>query len=57
MVRIRLMADTKEQVERVSQLLKFLLGNSVVLRQPELGTNPKYEGSQKWFVYGDIKSE
>ena len=52
-VRIRLQG-TKSEVDR---LRKHLLKKhpQMILSKPREGTNPRYEGRQKWACYGDYQ--
>lgn len=51
-VKIRLMSTSKSDVEKLRR--HFLKKHpQVILGHPRKGSNPKYAGKQKWFVYGD----
>lgn len=51
-VKVRLQG-TKEEVERMrSKLLQD--HPELILSKPREGSNPKYEGNQKWASYGDF---
>tara|TARA_R110000737_G_C14230310_1_gene422759 strand:+ start:243 stop:437 length:195 start_codon:yes stop_codon:yes gene_type:complete len=52
-VRVRLQGTKKE----VDRLRKHLLKNNpqMILSKPREGTNPKYDGNQKWACYGDYE--
>ena len=53
-VKIRLMSTSKADVEKLRK--HFLKKNpQLILSNPRKGSNPKYEGNQKWFVYGDYE--
>ena len=53
-VKIRLMATSKNEVEKLRKhLLKKL--PQLILSHPRKGGNPRYEGNQKWFSYGDYE--
>ena len=54
LVPVRFKTDNEEDALFVRKLfLEVLPGLS--LNSPREGSNPKYDGNQKWFVYGDIK--
>jgi hypothetical protein len=57
MVAIRLQADNETEAREAVQILNYMCGAGIVLQPPRQGTNPKYEGNQKWFVYGTLKVE
>jgi len=51
-VKVRIQADSKKECEKLRQhLLKS--HPQLILGSPRKGTNPKYEGMQKWASYGD----
>jgi len=52
-VKVRIQGDLKE----VTRLRKHLLKThpQLILGKPREGTNPKYQGRQKWSCYGDYK--
>jgi len=53
-VKVRLMAPTKKEVERLrTHMLKK--HPQMILSKPREGSNPKYQSAQKWFVYGDYE--
>ncbi len=53
-VKIRLMSTSKSDVEKLRS--HFLRKHpQAILGKPREGSNPKYEGKQKWFVYGDYE--
>ena len=53
-VKIRLMSTSKADVEKLRR--HFLKSHpQAILGKPREGTNPKYVGNQKWFVYGDYE--
>jgi len=51
-VKVRLQGS-KEEVEFVRDLF-LKLHPDLILASPREGTNPKYDGNQKWSAYGDI---
>jgi hypothetical protein len=57
MIKIRITADDKEQAEQARALLQARLGDTLRLEPPREGRNPRYEGNQKWFCYGDFTLE
>jgi hypothetical protein len=56
-VKIRITADDKEQAQQARALLQTRLGANLRLEAPREGRNPRYEGNQKWFCYGDLTLE
>ena len=53
-VKIRLMSTSKSDVEKLRR--HFLKSHpQAILAKPRMGTNPKYDDNQKWFVYGDYE--
>lgn len=53
-VKVRLQADTFQECERLRQ--HFLKAHpELILSKPRPGSNPRYEGRQKWACYGDFK--
>jgi hypothetical protein len=56
-IKIRLTAETKEACEAARSHLQKELGESCRLESPREGRNPKYEGEQKWFCYGQLVIE
>ena len=53
-VKIRLMSTSKSDVETLRRHF-FKSLPQAILGTPREGSNPKYEGRQKWFVYGDYE--
>lgn len=52
-VKVRIQAGSKAEADLVR--LKLLTAHpNLIMAQPREGTNPKYEGRQKWAAYGDI---
>ena len=52
-VKVRLQG-TKEEVEKLRK--HFLKKHpQLIMSKPREGTNPKYEGRQKWSCYGDYQ--
>ena len=53
-VKIRLMSTSKSDVEKLrTHILKK--HPQAILGKSRMGTNPKYDDNQKWFVYGDYE--
>ena len=53
-VKIRLMSTSKSDLEKLRR--HFLKKHpQAILGKPRMGTNPKYDDNQKWFVYGDYE--
>jgi len=53
-VKVRLQAKTEAECERLRK--HFLKSHpQLILSKPRKGTNPKYEGRQKWSCYGDYE--
>ena len=53
-VKVRLQANTKEDCEKLRK--HFLKKHpQMIMSKPREGTNPKYEGRQKWSCYGDYQ--
>lgn len=53
-VRIRLMAESKREIERLrTHMLKK--HPQMIMAKPRQGANPKYRSNQKWFCYGDYE--
>lgn len=52
-VKVRIQADNKGEAEWVRLKLLTAFPN-MIMAQPREGSNPKYEGRQKWAAYGDI---
>jgi hypothetical protein len=50
-VKIRLQGEEKDVVKLRKHLLKA--HPQLILAYPREGTNPKYDGRQKWSSYGD----
>ena len=57
MVKIRLQAENEKEAREAHQLLTYLCGAGIKLQAPRQGTNPKYDGNQAWFCYGDLNTE
>lgn len=54
MVKIRLQGTDPKELEKIrARLLKA--NPDMILGKPRKGTNPKYEGNQKYACYGDFK--
>ena len=51
---VRIKTDTKEDGDRVRALLLSILPG-LSLNNPREGSNPRYEGNQKWFLYGTFQ--
>ena len=51
-VKVRLQGS-KEDVEAVRAMM-LKMHRDMILAKPREGTNPKYDGNQKWSSYGDI---
>ena len=53
-VKVRLQANTKEDCDKLRK--HFLKKHpQMIMSKPREGTNPKYEGRQKWSCYGDYQ--
>ena len=52
-VKVRLTCETEEEAATARRYLERRLQN-LLLAAPREGTNPRYTGDQKVFVYGDI---
>jgi hypothetical protein len=53
-VKVRIQGDSAAEVAR---LRRHLLKKhpQLILSKPRCGTNPRYDGQQKWAAYGDYK--
>lgn len=51
--KIRITADTEEEAETMRQALITVLPG-LSCRKARAGSNPKYEGQQKYLAYGEI---
>ena len=53
-VKVRIQANTKAECEKLRR--HFLkLHPQLIMSKPREGTNPRYEGRQKWSAYGDYQ--
>ncbi len=53
-VKVRIQAKTEQECERLRK--HFLKKHpQLIMSKPRKGTNPKYEGRQKWSSYGDYE--
>jgi hypothetical protein len=53
-VKIRLMSTSRSDVEKLRR--HFLKSHpQAILGKARMGSNPKYDDNQKWFVYGDYE--
>jgi hypothetical protein len=54
-IEVRLKADNEEQAQQACAIVEKLLATlNCRMQRPRQGTNPKYEGNQRWMVYGDF---
>lgn len=51
-IKVRLTANTEQEAQTVREQLETLV-QGLKFQAPRQGTNPKYEGNQKWFCYGE----
>lgn len=52
-VKVRLTGNSRDECEAARAWLKGQL-SALELEPAREGSNPKYEGNQKWFSYGDL---
>lgn len=53
-VKVRLQADSEPEAQKALEVVEKALKGACRLYKPREGTNPKYEGNQKWAVYGEL---
>ena len=53
-VKVRIQADSREEADQAIQFLTNATSGAVTMGKPREGTNPKYEGNQKWASYGEL---
>jgi hypothetical protein len=53
-VKVRITADIEVECELARQYLQEATKGTLKFQKPREGSNPKYEGQQKWFAYGEM---
>ena len=56
-VKIRIQGDNEQDAQDARRLLEIVTQGACKLMKPREGTNPKYEGRQKWAAYGEMEIE
>ena len=51
-IKVRLTADSEQEAQTAREHLQQLVPG-LKFQSPRQGSNPKYEGQQKWFCYGE----
>jgi hypothetical protein len=51
--KIRIQCDNEQDAQDARRLIEVITQEGLKLQKPREGTNPKYEGRQKWASYGD----
>ena len=53
-VKLRIQGENEKEVQRLRRLL-LKRCPELILANPREGSNPKYQGKQKWAAYGDFE--
>lgn len=53
-VKLRIQAESKVDADEAIEYLVNMTSGAAKMGKPREGSNPKYEGQQKWMSYGEL---